>query len=563
MARKGSDKPPAEQYISDVISGKITANKWVRLACERHRRDIKDSRKKEFPYRFSKEKGNHAIRFFTRYLRHSKGEWAGKIFYLEPWEQFIVWNLFGWIRKSDKLRRFRWAYIEIARKNGKSTLLAGIGLYLFIADEEPGAEIYTAAMKRDQARIVHSEATRMVQSSATLRNMIGIYKNNLHHVKSGSKYEPLGADSDTCDGLNVHGAIIDELHAHKTRGMWDVLETATAARRQPLQVAITTAGFDKNSICWEIHDYIEKILENTLQDESFFGMIYTLDKDDDWQEEKNWVKANPNLNVSVKREDLLAKAGKVRELPSSVNSFLRLHMNVWTESETRWIESEAWNGCAFPVDSEGLRGRTCYGGLDLSSTRDITAWALCFPPETDEGLWRFIWRFFIPADNMAKRIKRDRVPFDAWVRDGWMTATPGNVVDYHYVTEQIRQDAQAFDVREIAFDRWGAAKIMVELEGDGMTVVPFGQGFASMSSPCKEFEKIVSSRKLAHGKNPVMNWMIANTVVRRDPADNIKPDKEKSTERIDGVVAAVMALDRGTRGMNEKSVYESRGVLTF
>jgi phage terminase large subunit-like protein len=559
-----ADKPPARQvaeYVKHIKAGRIPACKWLQRAVERYDRDRRDAGGLGFA--FDQKAAERVASFFPRFLKHSKGEWAGQPFRLEPWELFMIWNLFGWKRKSDGFRRFRTAYIEVARKAGKSTLLAGIGLYLLVADNEPGAEIYTAATMRDQARITHSEATRMVQMSAALRSKVAIFKNNLSVASTASKYVPLGADADTLDGLNVHGAIVDELHAHKTQNMWDVLDTGTAARRQPLQIAITTAGYDRESICWELHDYLEKILDSVIQDETFFGVIYTLDPDDDWKDEKVWIKANPNLGVSVKIDDLRRKATRVAELPSSLNAYLRLHMNLWTQSETRWIPAEAWAACGGVVDAEALRGRRCFGGLDLSSTTDVTAWVICFPPEVEGERFKFLFRFFVPQENVARRVRRDRVPYDVWIRQGFVVATPGNVVDYHYVIEQIRQDALAYDIHEVAFDRWGAAKIMTELQNDGLTVVPFGQGFASMSPPSKEFEKLVVSHGLEHGGNPVMAWMVSNAMARRDPADNIKPDKGRSTDRIDGVVAAIMALDRAERNIEFESVYETRGILVF
>lgn len=550
-----------DRYIDGVMDGKIVTNRWVRLAVERHLRDLEDGEDRELW--FDAKAAQLAINFF-QFCKHSKGEWAGQTVELEDWQAFKTAIIFGW-KRYNGARRFRTVYIEEPRKNGKSTWAAGVGLYLLVADGEPGAEIYTAATKRDQARIVHSEATRMVKASPALRKRVRVFKDNLHIEGTASKYEPVGRDADSLDGLNVQGAIVDELHAHKTRDLWDILDTATGSRRQPLLLAITTAGFDRQSICWEQHEYTEKILEGLIQDDSFFGLIYSMDEGDDWEDESVWYKANPNLGTSKKLEDMRRQALKAKETPSALNAFLRLHLNVWTQAETRWLSPDSWAACGHAVDADGLRGRTCYGGLDLSSTTDISAFVLVFPPEQDGDTYKVLPRFFIPEAAMRERSRRDRVPYDAWVREGYITATPGNVIDYSFILAQIDEDAQRYDLKEIAFDRWGATKIVQELQdlGGEDFVAQFGQGFASMSAPMKELEKLVLSKQLAHGNNPVLSWMASNIVARQDPAGNIKPDKEKSTEKIDGIVALIMGLDRATRHTDTGSIYESRGVLVL
>lgn len=546
------------RYAEQVIAGEIVACKWVRLACERHMRDLEDGGERGL--RFDEVAAQHAIDFY-RWLKHSKGEWAGRTVELEPWQQFIVWVLFGWLR-ADGTRRFRTAYEEVARKNGKSTAAAGVGLYLLVADGEPGAEIYTAATKRDQARITHGEATRMVKASPALRKRVTAFKDNLHIPATASKFEPLGKDTDTLDGLNVHGAIVDELHAHPNREMYDILDTATGSRRQPLIFMITTAGYDRRSICWQMHEYTEKVLQGVIEDDSFFGVIFTLDEGDDWEDERNWIKANPNLDVSVKLDDLQRQATRAKGMPTSLNAFLRLRLNVWTQAETKWTPTDHWRQCGKAVDAEGLRGRTCYGGLDLSSTMDITAFVLVFPPESDADDYRVLCRFWVPEDAMRERSKRDRVPYDAWVRQGFITTTPGAVIDYDYIFEQIVQDAAAFDMQELAYDRWNASQLIADLDKERVTtLVQFGQGFASMNAPMKDLAKLIVEHRIAHGNNPVLTWMADNLVAAQDPAGNIKPDKAKSTEKIDGMVALIMALDRAIR--NSTSVYDERGVLTL
>lgn len=545
---------PAMGYGRGVLDGTVTACKWLRLAVARHVRDLEAGHGRGL--RFDRDAAQHAIDFFG-FLKHSKGEWAGQTVRLEPWQQFYLWVLFGWMR-ADGTRRFRTAYQEVARKNGKTTVAAGVGLYLFDADDEPGAEVYTAATKRDQARIAHSEATRMVKASPFLRRRIRVFKDNLNIPGTASKFEPVGKDADSLDGLNVHGAIVDEVHAHKNRDLWDILETATGARRQPMMFAITTAGYNRQSLCFELHSYCEQVLDGVIQDDSFFGVIYTLDSGDDWQDEAVWVKANPNLGVSKKLDDMRRKARRAQEMPTALNAFLRLELNLWTESETKWLPVEAWTKCAGMVEPEGLRGRICYGGLDLSSTTDISAFVLVFPPEAEGEPYRALCRFFIPQENMRARVRRDKVPYDVWVRQGLITATPGNVIDYDAIVAEIDELAQRYDIGEIAFDRWGATQMYQRLEEARMMMVQFGQGFASMSPPMKELETLVLGGRLAHGGNPVLTWMANNLVARMDAAENIKPDKQKSTERIDGMVALIMALDRALK--HAPSAYDERGI---
>ena len=551
---------PAERYAAMVVWGLIPASSWVLKSCERYFDDIENQ--EALGIEFCITSAQKVIDFFSK-LKHSKGEWAGQVFRLEPWQEFILWNLFGWKWRDTKLRRFRTGYIEVARKNGKSTFFAGIGLYLFAYDDEPGAEVYCAATKRDQAKIVWGEGKRMVQRSPELHRKIDLFRSSMVIMNTACKYEPLGADEDTLDGLNPHASIIDELHAHKSRAVWDVLETASGARRQPIQVAITTAGYDKQSICWDQHSYLEKILTGVLKDETYFGMIYTLDPEDNWEDDAVWIKANPNIGVSVKYDDLRLQADRAKSLPRQLNAFLRLRMNQWTESEVRWLPPEAWAACDAPVELEGLHGMKGYAGLDLSSTTDLTALIYVFEPQTETDYYRVLCRFFMPQDNVQQRVRQDRVPYDMWIRQGFITATPGNVVDYDWILRQIADDGAVFDIKEVGFDRWGASRIQTQLQDMGVTVVPIGQGYQSMSPPSKELEKLVLSKRLAHGGNPVLRWMASNVVIRTDPAGNIKPDKSKSTERIDGIVALVMGLDRATRSMEGRSVYENRGVISF
>lgn len=548
---------PAELYIDKVISGEIVACRYVRLMCERHRRDLVTG--PERGLRFDVTAAQHVLDFFS-FLRHSKGEWSGQVITLEPWQQACLWVLFGWLR-ADGTRRFRTSYWEVARKNGKSTLAAGVGLYLMIGDGEPGAEVYSAATKRDQARITHAEAARMVKKSPTLRKRVLCFRDKLHIAHTATKFEPLGRDADSMDGLNVHGAIVDELHAHKSDEVWGVLETATGSRRQPLLFGITTAGFDQTSFCFELRDYAIKVLEGgSVQDDAFFAVIFTLDAGDDWADERNWVKANPNLGISVALADLRDKARKAQQIGSALTHFLTKHLNVWTNADELWVSPDKWKGCGGRIEVEKLAGRRCYGGLDLSNTLDITAWVLVFPPIDGDGRYTVLCRFWVPEDRMQVLRQAGQPSYWEWQRAGLIEATPGEVIDYEFVYAQMDQDAQIYDIQEVGFDRWGAAQVYLRMAKAGMTMVQIGQGFQSMSPPMKKLEELIVGGKLAHGDNPVLTWMAYNLVAVRDPAGNIKPDKRDQRKKIDGMVALIMGLDRATRHESAVSVYEERGI---
>ncbi len=552
-------KYTAEQYAHDVISGKITACKWVRLACRRHIDDLE--RGHERGLWFDEKAAKVAISFYS-FVHHWKGEWAGKPITLEPWQQFIVWSAFGW-KRADGTRRFRTVYLEVARKNGKTTMVAPMGLFLMTVDNEPGAEIYTVATKRDQARISHKDATMMVQRSPQLAKILTVFKDNIHNKESGTKFEPLGRDSNSMDGLNVHGIIADEVHAWKDRHTWDVLETATGSRRQPLMIAITTAGYDRKSLCYQLHDYSEKVASGVVEDDSFFGLIYTLDEGDDWEDETNWIKANPNLGVSKNIDDMRRLAARSKEMPGQLNAFLRLHLNLWTQAASRWISHEMWDRCgSIPmIDPIDLLGRRCYGALDLSSTIDITAWVLIFPPIHEKEPFWVIPRFWIPEESMTLRSKRDRVPYLAWSRAGLVDVTPGSSVDYDWIEAQILEAAAAYDLVECAFDPWNATSVSNHLIDEGIEMVEFRQGYVSMNPAMKALEVAIANQTIAHGNNPVLTWMIDNLVARQDPAGNLKPDKEKSIEKIDGIVALLMAYYRATlAGGSKPSVYNTRGI---
>ncbi len=553
------------RYAHGVVDGSIPAGRLIRMACERHLRDLEEGPRRGL--RFDREAAQHAIDWFS-FLRHSKGEWVRQPFHLEPWQQFVQWVIYGWLR-ADGLRRFRTAYVEIPRKNGKTTLAAGNALYLLTVDGEPGAEVYSAATKRDQAKLCWSEAMRMVQASPSLRGMVKLWKasDTLSIEATASRYQPLGADADNMDGLNVHGAIIDELHAHKSRAIVEVLETATGARRQPLTFEITTAGSDQTSICFEHHEYSRQILEGAIEDDTWFAFIACLDEGDDWADPQTWAKANPNLGISVKIDDLERKAEKAKRLPAAQNAFRRFHLNQWTQQSDRWIDLSLWDENAgesmtLPELEETLAGRLCYGALDLSAVSDLSAEVLVFPEDDEpEGL-RILARFWCPEARLYADDNRYRDQYQAWARDGWLTVTPGDAIDYQFIKAQVLRDAQMFRLVNLNVDRlFQGYQLSMELADEGLEVFGMGQGYLAMAVPMKEFERRLLGHRLHHGGNPVLRWMADNVAVKMDPAGNLKPDKAASQGKIDGIVALVMALDRAMRHEPPKrSVYEDRGL---
>jgi phage terminase large subunit-like protein len=509
-------------------------------------------------FHYDKAAANLAVAFFEKLLHHSKGEWSGKPFKLQEWQrEEIIKPLFGW-KRADGTRRYRTAYIEVPRKNGKSTLCAGLALYLLFADGEPGAEVYSAAADTDQARIVFDEAQRMVEASPALSEHGQVFRRSIIVKSERSTYRVISADAHTKHGFNASGVIFDELHAQPNRELWDVLNTSTGARRQPLMVMITTAGvYDPESICFEQHEYARQVLSGVIEDSSYFAYIAAAEDEDDWTNPVVWAKANPGLGETIKLDYLEGECRRAISSPAYQNTFRRLHLNQWTSQDERWLDMTAWNACKRELPD--LRGRVCFGGLDLASTTDIAAFVLCFPPEEDDDPYWLLPFFWIPLDNLHERVRRDRVPYDAWLRDGYINATEGSVIDYYYIEQTIRQLALQYEIQEIAFDRWGATLMYQRLEEARQTMIQFGQGYQSMSPPTKELMKLVLSQKIAHDGNPVLRWMADNVVARQDPAGNLKPDKAKSRARIDGVVASIMALDRATR--YQYSVYDERGIM--
>lgn len=548
--------------------------KYERACWERHRRDLELSQRPEGHPRgfvFSPEHGERVVQFVQGFCRHYKGEWAGRPLILEEWQKRIIRIVFGWLQPNPNapgewVRRFRIAYIEIARKNGKSLLAAALGLYLLIADGEEGAEVYSSATKLEQAEIVWLDAVKMVQRSPELRQFLRTFKSSIVCGRTSSSFKPLAADSKKLDGLNPHGNVVDELHAHPERGLWDVLQSAMGARRSPLTLAITTAGhLDTESIGYEQHDYAQKILDGEFEDDTFFGFIAAADPDEDHFSDVALEKANPNIDVSAKRDYLHAQAAKARRLPNALPEFLTKHLNVWSQQTKGWIALDVWRKCEpGPVDRAAreleLEGAECFGGLDLSEKLDLCALVLEFP--RPEG-YVTICRFWLPEERMHEYANKGQRFFEQWHRDGWLTCTPGNVVDHEFIQAEIVRLSKLYKLRELAFDPWKATQTATKLLGEGVQMVECRQGYKTISEPVSDVEVSVMQGRLKHGNNPILRWCVANSVITKDAAGNKKLDKSKAKGRIDGAVALVMARSRSV--VNEPDagggVLDQGGVL--
>jgi len=512
------------------------------MACERHFRDIAQSKRKGFVWR--PDIAAYSIRF-AEFCRHSKGEWAGQRIKLEPWQKFVRGSVFGWI-KTDGTRRYRVAYEEIARKNGKSTEAATVALKCLVADDEPGADVFSAATKKDQARIVFDEARRMVLRSEDLQRLVSVYRASLAVDTTLSSFQPLSSDERTLDGLNPHAVIIDELHKHKNRAVFDVLDTAMGSRRQPLLWIITTAGDDNpESVYAQERAYAENVVNGSFQDDEWFVYIATLDPEDRWDDPKVWIKANPNLHVSVKLGDLTRQCRAAKQNPAKQMEFKRLRCNVRTASSTQLISGPLWDQNSLgEFDPAELVGRRCFGGLDLSSKVDLSAWIKLFPPQDPGERWRVVARFWMPEDTVEQKADRDQVQYRRWIDVGLIEATQGNIIDHTEVQRAVLEDARIYDLASVAYDPWNATQLAVALTNEGLQMTEFIQGIRSYTAPTKELLAWLLSNQIDHGGNPVLRWMALNMRVQMDKNENQMPTKRLSIGRIDGATALIMAIGR-------------------
>ncbi len=530
---------------------------------------------------YSAERADRAVRFIETLCIHTKAEWAGVPFTLLPWQRHLVCTMFGWVDKKGA-RVFRTCYGELPKKNGKTELGAAIALKLLVADDERGAEVYSAAADREQASLVYLPAKYMVDKKRLLKRRLKIIDSRRRIVdhKHSSFYQVLSSEAYTKHGISPSGIIFDELHAQPNRELWDVLtEETDAARRQQFILVLTNAGiWDPQSICWEVREGARKVAEGKIEDPTMLPIIYSADKDEDWESEKVWRRVNPSMGHIFDMPRIRRNYHTVLENPHRQNNYRRFRVGQWVNQISRYIPMDVWDACAGKVEPGSLLKRPSYGGLDLSSTTDLTAFVLVFPPESDDEPYQVLVKVYMPQDNMQRRIKEDRVPYDLWERSGLLTATPGNVVDYAIIRRDINNAHKIYDLRELAVDRWGGAKLIPELQDeDGITVVDFGQGWKSMSPATKELMRLIKlgcrakdttkhdkcKHRMAHGGHPVLRWCADNMVVKTDEADNVKPDKKKARERIDPVVALIMAVGRAAVNTDPKSVYETRGIVTI
>ncbi len=542
------------QYALDVVEGKVVAGKWIKLACKRYLDDLE----RDDIY-FDVDDAQHHLDFYPIFCTHVKGKLAGEPIELEPWQAFGLMNVFGW-KTLDGLRRFRTAYEEVARKNAKSTKLSGVGLYMLGFDGEGGAEVYSAATTRDQAKIVFNDAKEMGRKSPQLRRTFGFHQSNIHDLQSASKFEPLSSDAGTLDGKNVHCGLIDEVQAHKTRDVWDVVETATGAREQPLMYAITTAGSNKLGICYELREYLCKILEGVFEDDTFFGLIFTLDEGDDWTDENCWIKANPNLGISKKWDDMRRLAKKAQEMPTARNNFLTKHLNIWVNAAVSWMNMDKWERAPKIAPDETLQQLPCFIGTDLANKLDIAAVVMVFPDS--DGHYHILCKFYLPEEAIQIKARSIGNMYQAWADDGYITLTEGNIIDHEYIEDDIRAILSEHDVKAIGFDPWGSTQLSIKLAEDGAPMVEVPQTVKNLSESMKEVEALVHAGKLHHGDNPVLNWMASNVTAKEDKNENVFPNKEHKDNKIDGMVALFIAMNRILcfEDIDQDSVYDSSDV---
>ena len=534
----------------------LSADDWARLQAD-HLPGYDPYGTAEGGDRFDVDEANARVDFIQGLCQFIEGKKAGQPFMLEPWQMAGIGAMFGW-KRSDGTRRYREAFWYVPRKNGKTPMSAAIMLCVLFCDHEPGAQLYSAAADREQAALMYRHASQMVARNEILDSRVKIYKSfkSMEKQDEGAIFKALSAEADTKHGLNVHFVNVDELHAHPNGELTDVLTTGTASRAQPLTVYTTTADFSRPSPCNQKLQYARSIMDGKIKDHSFLPIVYEATLQDDWKSEEVWRKANPNLGVSVNLDYLKRECLRAQDEPSYENTFKRLHLNIVTEQAERWLPVDRWDLCN--ADPGPMEGRQVVCGLDLATTTDIAA--AVFTAERDDFV--DVWcKFWIPRDSAERRERKSRVPYLTWANQGYITLTPGEVIDYRI----IRRDLNAISgIKEVAFDPWNATQLANELaEEDGFSMVEFRQGYKSMSEPSKNLEKLVTSKRLRHGSNPVLDWMARNVAIETDPAGNIKPSKKHSTEKIDGIVALVMSIGRLMFCEDSTSVYESRGPLVL
>jgi phage terminase large subunit-like protein len=559
---------PVTEYAWKVSQGELIAGPHVRGACKRHLDDLEKAHERGFY--FDIERATHAIGFFQDVLVLNGGDFEGVPFNPEPWQQFVIGSLFGWVNEQG-LRRFRVAYIETGKGSGKSPLAAGIGIFGLVADDEPRAEIYAAATKKDQAMILFRDAVAMVDQSPELNGRItksgrGEKVWNLSYPKGDSFFRPVSAD-DGQSGLRPHISLLDEIHEHKNGNVVKMMRAGTKGRRQALMLMITNSGHNKNTVCWEYHDYGDKVCSGQHEDDAFFSYICALDEEDDpLNDESCWPKANPSLGVTIQPQYLRELVKEAKGMPSAESVVLRLNFCRWVGAESPWISQEVWVGAAANYTIEMMEGRRCYAGLDLSSTTDLTACIFVFEPTEEDPLWRIIPYFWLPKEGLGKKGEKDGVDYLKWVKDGYLETTPGKAISKLIVAQRVVQIASRLDLQIIGYDAWRIEdlKQLLADEGEELPLQPFGQGYKSMSPAIEEFERLLLNEQITHNANPVLTWCAANAVTEQDATENRKVSKAKATGRVDGIVATLNAIGMTLKveETEEENVYEKeqRGI---
>lgn len=550
---------PVTDYALAVLDGAIPAGPFVIWACERHMMDLR----RDDIY-LDLAAVQLRVNFF-KLLRHYKGEFYGRSFELAAWQMFRIGSVFGWKRSETKRRRYRVAYTEIPRKNGKTTEMAGVGLAGMLVDGEPGAEVYAVATKKDQAKIVWGDAKEMIRATPALSSRLRSYQTAIVYAKAAAKFAPLGRDSQTLDGLNPSLGLYDEFHAWRDRELRGKIRQGMGARREPLEWIVTTAGTDSESPCYELREHALNVLDPEqpdFVDDSLFAYIACPFEGDDPGDVATWARANPNLGIGKSVQSIQELWDVAKMMPSELNDFLIYQLNIWTNSAEGWLPLDAWKACgAAPVDAAALVGQRCYAGLDLAQVNDLSALVLVFPDAAPE--WQVLSFFWCPQEDIRRRSKLDKVPYDRWARDGYITATPGNATDYAFIEATIREVCARYDVVELLYDRWSAHQMIGNLSAEGINCVGYGQGYKDQSPALKELERRLISKTINHGGHPILRWNASNAQVVRDPAGGIKLSKKDPRKRIDGIAAlsnAIGGIILNRPDENGPSIYETQGI---
>ena len=555
----------AVRYAEGAVADKKNAKhcKWLKLAAARFLSDIKETKKAKCGFYLCPDESARVCKFFET-LPHVEGVWDTPTITLEDWQVFILVNIFGFRNKSNGRRRFTEIYLEVARKNAKSVFASGIGLYCLCFEGEIGPQVKCAATTGDQARIVFDVQKKMVEKMPLFKNhfKLEVLANVVACMKNGGTIKPINSKASTQDGLNPHCNIMDELHAHKTRDLFDVLHSAQGARKNPLNLMITTAGNNTDGVCYEQHKYVKKILEGVYKADHYFGVIFTLDDGDDPLDESKWIKANPNYGVSIIPEKMRQDAVDARMSPQKMIEFKTKRLNIWVTAKNGYINTVIWQKNKGTVNLEELRDVPCWGAFDLASVSDLTAWRLVWKIDNKVKTWG---KFYIPEESVNLRTEKNGVPYRTWVDSGLITATPGRVTDYSYIEHDIEESVKRFNVQMIAFDEWNASYLAARLQEKNIPIIEFIQGTRSFNEPMREIERLYLSENIEHGGDPVLTWNASNIVIRKDVNENIAPDKKNSFEKIDGFVALAMCIGIMMRKdgelQTESSVYETRGIV--